>query len=126
MTHSRARGKWERVIAALLVSRSDVEAAGRAGVSRSTLARLKRDTEFQESYQRAKDSQLESAIDSLRGNANTFVDTLHEIAKNKRQRGAARVRAAEVGLNALSRFVELEDLLRRVAALEEVAGKGEK
>jgi|ERR1019366_5535154 hypothetical protein len=123
--HSRVRERWERIIAAMLVCRSDVEAAARAGVSRSSLARAKKLPEFQADLQAAKDAQLQSAVDSLRGNANKFVDTLTEIAGDNKQHGNARVRAAEVGMNALARFIEMEDVLRRLSALEEVAG-GEK
>jgi hypothetical protein len=123
--HSRTREKWERIIGTMLTSRSDVEATARAGIGRSTLWRLKKDPEFQADLQDAKDAQLQSAIDSLRGNANTFVDTLVAIAGDAAQHGSARVRAAETGLNALARFVELEEIMRRLAKLEAVAG-GEK
>jgi len=120
--HSRVREKWERIIGALLTSRSDVEASARAGISRSSLWRLKGFPEFQEQLQAAKAAQLESAVNSLRGNANDFVSTLAVIAADKDQHGNARVRAAEVGLNVLAKFIETEDILRRLGALEETVG----
>ena len=123
--HSRVRERWERIIAALLVCRSDVEACTLAKVSRSSLARVKKLPEFQAELQSAKDAQLQSAVDSLRGNANTFVDTLTEIAVDKKQHGNARVRAAEVGMNSLVRFIEMEDVLRRLGALEAAANEAE-
>jgi hypothetical protein len=108
----------------MLTSRTDVEACARAGVSRSSLRRVRRLAEFQEQYQAAKAAQLQSAIDSLRGNANDFVGTLATIAADEEQHGNARVRAAEVGLNVLAKFVELEDIVRRLTKLEGVFEEG--
>jgi hypothetical protein len=122
--HSRVRERWQRIIAAMLTSRSDVEAAALAGISRSSLWRIKQDPEFTALYQAAKDAQLQSAIDSLRGNANAFVDVLVEVSGDTKQNGSARVRASEVGLNSLARFVEMEDILRRIAKIESQAGEG--
>jgi hypothetical protein len=124
--HSRVRERWERIIAALLLSRSDVEACSRAGVSRSSLGRLKKLPEFVAAWQAARDAQLQSAIDSLRGNALLFTNTLRTVADDEKQHGNARVRAAEVGLTTLLKATELEDVLRRLRKLEELAGEGQK
>jgi hypothetical protein len=124
MSGSRTRGRWLKIIAAMLVSRTDIEAAAHAGISIRTLYRLKKDAEFQADLQAARDAQLQSAVNSLRGNANLFVDTLTAIAGNEKEHGNARVRAAEVGMNALARFIELEDIVRRLQRLEAVADGG--
>jgi hypothetical protein len=121
-TRARSRSRWETIIGFLLTSRSEKEACDRVHISRSTLHRLKGDPEFVKMWQEAKDDQLRSAVDSLRGNANTFVATLTEISGDTHARDTARVRASEVGLSALARFVEMEDVLKRLTALEAVAG----
>ena len=127
VSDSRARGtagRRMRLLGSLLTSRSHVEAAARAGCSTRTLQRALKNPAFQADLQAAKDLQLESAINSLRGNANAFVETLTEIAADAKQHGNARVRASEVGLNALQRFIELEDIMRRVTRLEESISEG--
>ena len=125
VTGSRVRGRWLKIIAAVLTSRTDLEAAALAGISVRTLYRLKRHPDFQTDLQVAKDAQLESAVNRLRGNAELFSDTLRTIAADEKQHGNARVRASEVGLNVLLKATELQDLARRIAALEAAAGGDE-
>jgi len=123
---SRTRNRWQRIIAAVLVSRTDVEAAAHAGIAVRTLYRLKKKPEFLADLQDAKDAQFEAAVNSLRGNATKFADVLCEVAGDPKQHGNARVRAAESGLTVLLKAVELTDVLRRLSALEMIAAEGRK
>jgi hypothetical protein len=113
-----------KIIAAVLVSRTDMEAAALAGINVRTLYRLKRDPDFLVDLQAAKDAQFESAVNALRGNAIAFTDTLKTVAADAAAAPNARVRAAESGLTVLMKATELIDLAGRIAKLEAVAGRG--
>jgi hypothetical protein len=123
---SRVRERWQRIIASMLISRTDIEAAAHAGIHVRTLYRLKKYPEFQADLRSAKDAQFVSAIDCLRGNAVAFTDTLAGVAADKKQPGSARVRAAEVGLNTLLKATELDEILKRLQKLEAAANEERK
>jgi len=124
--HSRVRGRFPVIIAALLNARSDVEAAALAGISRSSLVRLKRIPEFIEAWHKAQDRQLEDAIGALKGNALLFTDTLREIAGDPKAQANARARSCEIGYNVMLKWVELHDIMRRLEKLEQAAAEGRK
>ncbi|MGD1096793.1 MAG: hypothetical protein ABSB35_32970 [Bryobacteraceae bacterium] len=114
-----------KIIAAMLTTRTDAEAAALAGINVRTIYRLKKDPAFQSDLQDAKDAQFDKAVDSLRGNALLFTDTLKRIADDPKQPGNARVRASEVGMTVLLKATELQDIVRRIAKLEQQADQGE-
>jgi hypothetical protein len=122
-TISLARARGEKLITAMLSCRTLDEAAKQAGISRKTLYSVRQDAQFMARYQRALDEMLESAVNQLRSNAVHATEVLRKIAADENQHGNARVRASEVTLTTLLKATELQDILRRLEALEKAVGE---
>jgi hypothetical protein len=107
----------------MLSCRTLDEAAKQAGISRKTLYSVRQDAQFMARYQRALDEMLESAVNQLRSNAVHATEVLRKIAADENQHGNAKVRASEVTLTTLLKATELQDILRRLEALEKAVGE---
>ncbi len=116
----------EAALVALLATRTVRDAAKKAKVAESTFWRWMQLPAFQSRYRAARRQLVESAIARLQNDATVAVDTLKEIAKNKKAPAAARVTAARTILDHSLGAVELTDLMERVEQLEAATGGGQR
>lgn len=106
-------------LAALLTSRTHKEAAGKCGLSESTLWRYLRDPPFAEHYRRARRVVVDQAVYTLQAEASDAAAVLRDVAQDKQAPPAARVAAARVIVGLAFKGLELGDLQDRINALEE-------
>jgi DNA-binding MurR/RpiR family transcriptional regulator len=112
--------KKEGAICALLQEPSIEMAAKKAGISESTLFRWLKLEEFQEEYRAAKKELVNHAICRLQHSAGKAVDALAEIMEDKESPSSSRVSAAKTILEISFKAFEIEELERRIAALEKL------
>jgi hypothetical protein len=104
-----------RAIEALLATKSTSEAATLTGIGARTIERWKRDAAFQDAFRAASRDRLAETVGRLRGAASEAVNALRDALTDERV--SNRIRAATVLLETAVK-VELDDLARRVEALE--------
>ena len=109
-------GKHRRAIAALLTSRTVEQAAIAAGVGERTLYRWLDDPDFRAAYTDASRQLLAETVGRLRAATGEAVDALRAALQDDLT--SNRIRAATVLLDTAVK-VEVDDLSRRVAELEE-------
>ncbi|MGG4156878.1 MULTISPECIES: hypothetical protein [Bacteria] len=118
--HGEKRSRKEDIaILALLTEPTMGGAAEKAGVSESTLWRWMQEESFKERYQEAKRQSITHATGRLRQGMTIAVDTLIEIARNKKAPAMARVVAAKTIIESAMNAHEMEELQVRVDRLEE-------
>lgn len=107
----------EKALRALLVSRTQAEAAKAAGISENTLREYLRDPEFIERYRQACGDMLRDAAQQARQGISPALETLREIAETPGN-PQARIMAARSTLEYCLKLTERVDILERVEALE--------
>ena len=107
----------EKALRALLVSRTQAEAAKAAGISENTLREYLRDQEFSEQYRKACGDLLRAAAQQARQGISPALETLREIAETPGN-PQARIMAARSTLEYCLKLTERVDILERVEALE--------
>lgn len=112
--------KQERAISALLQAQTMREAAKEAGISESTLLRWLHDETFLEAYRKAKRQLVQFAVCQLQRSSGKAVKILLEVAEDKDNPASARVSAAKTILETSLKALEVEDLEKRIAALEKI------
>lgn len=97
------------------------EAAEKSGVSESTAYRLKKDTEFQDTLNKVKNSMFQDTIQKAQGYCLDMLEVLKNIANDKTATDSSRVSAArtvlELGLQTRNTELvqqELEEVKRMV------------
>jgi hypothetical protein len=109
------KDKQRRLIAALLTEPTVEAAADAVGIGRRTAwTWLSTDT-FREAYQAASRARLDATVGRLRALASDAVETLRQALTDDRT--SNRIRAA-IALLDVSVKVELDELARRIEALE--------
>jgi len=109
----------ERAVAALL-SKSTIRAAAReCGVSSRTLQRVMKQPEFESAYRDAKSKLVREATAKLTANSGRAAEVLRSIFADRRATSGARVAAATNTIRLTLEAFEIEELERRIAALEE-------
>lgn len=110
--HSRERlnAKQEALLAALLTEPTYAAAAAKVGVSRMTAYRWLKTPHFQDTYRRARQELVNSAISRLQLGSGLAVDALMSVVVQSR-RDSDRVRAAVVILDHAYRGLTDADLL---------------
>ena len=96
----------ERLIGALLTSRSVAAAARAADVSLRTAMRWRTDPDFQVAYNQERARLLELVGNRLVEHGADYEQVLHNVAMNEQASPASRSAAAARGLEALSRFFD--------------------
>jgi len=113
-----AKQNWENIAVHVLTCSTNAKAAKAAGISDSTLYRLRQMPEFQEVLRQVKNRMYSEAFTKAQGFSLGAVEALKGIMDNPRAVDSARVSAArtllEMGLNAN----ELELILGRIDELE--------
>lgn len=113
--------RQRRAIEALLSTKSTSEAATVCGVGARTIERWKRDQTFRDAFRAASRDRLAETVGRLRGAASEAVNALRDALSDERV--SNRIRAASVLLETAVK-VEIDDLARRVEALEATQQQG--
>jgi hypothetical protein len=109
----------DRAILALLEHPTLEKAAEAAGVHPSTLRRWLRQPEFQGALREGRREKYVQSMGLLHLGTNTAISNLLKIIRDPNQSGSTQVRAIDSWLNRVTKAIEIEDLLARVAALEQ-------
>ena len=115
--------KKERALQALLTSRTRVEAAEKAGITRTTMRSYFDDPEFSERYRQAYDALLEDATREAQQTVTVALSTLRGLAEDGEQAPGVRVSASRSLLEYSLKMTEQRELLSRIVALEEELGE---
>lgn len=108
----------EKILSALIATKTISAAAVAAGVSERTIYSRLADDDFRAEYERRKNMTLDAACKALQEAMTDAVDVLTEIMKNIRLSPGARISAARSVIDYGVKLTELTDLAARVAALE--------
>ena len=111
--------KMEAAIAALLTEQNQTEAARVAGVGIATLLRWHKLPEFQTAYRDAKRAAFSQSSARLHQMSSAAVSTLGKVMVDANTPASTKVRAADSILNHTIKAIETEDIVARLAALEE-------
>jgi hypothetical protein len=115
----RLSPRQKAAIACLLSTTTMSEAAKEAKVKEKTLCRWLDDPFFRRAYRKMRFIAFEQAMSQLQINTAEAVETLRSIFTDKEITASSRVSAATNTINIAMKFTELDDLVRRVDALEE-------
>lgn len=114
--------KQEMALAALLKSKTHVEAAKTAGISVTSLWRIMRSERFQAEYARLRCEIVDLALQRLQMGSNSAVTTLLEIVEDRTCPANARSGASKTVLEINIKIKELADLESRIEQLEKTIG----
>ncbi|MGB9663240.1 MAG: phBC6A51 family helix-turn-helix protein [Moorellaceae bacterium] len=123
MPNVKLTRKQEQAIAALLEQPELTLAAKAVGVSPVTLWRWLQKPEFKEAYEAAKKRLVEGAINRIQAATGKALDTLLEVMGSG-EKESARVSAAKTILDLAFHVAALEEIEKRLEALEEKLGGG--
>src|SRR5262249_31809199 len=113
----------EAAIAALLTEKSHADAAARAGVGESTLHRWLELSEFQDTYQAARQRVVEGAVGHLLQNLQAASEAL--VRNLNCGHKPSEIKAAVAMFNQCMRGLEVVSLMEEVGRLrEQIKGKG--
>ena len=113
--------KQEHAIAQLLSNTNIRDTASAVGVAEKTLYRWLKETEFQRVLQSATSASITAAIARLTGLIDTAIATLESVMSETliaNRNAGARVAAAKVVFEQISKWKELHELEARIANLE--------
>ena len=116
--------KQRRAIDALLTCRTQTEAAQKAGISRQTLRKYRKNPEFEAEYNKAARGVLEDAKTQAAAGLGPAVDALIKIVIDDEAQDTARVSAAKAVLEYSLRLCDYVDIARRLEKLEQYAQEG--
>jgi DNA-binding MurR/RpiR family transcriptional regulator len=109
----------EGAIVALLSDPGLTGAAKAAGVGKATLWRWMQKPAFREAYRRARREAVEQARARLQQASGEAVETLRKVMNDEDAPHASRISAAKTVLVMAMQATSEEEILRRIAALEE-------
>lgn len=110
----------EKLLAALLTSRTKKEAAIMAGISDRTMRSYFEDPEFCRRYREAFAEVVQNATRRAQQLLEPALSTLQTIMEDEEIPAQARVNAAKIALDYAVRLTDQNDLAERLAALEEM------
>jgi AcrR family transcriptional regulator len=113
------RSREDQALLALISEPTIAKAAEASGISQATLFRYLQDKEFRAEYQRQKRTLLDAALSDLHAAAGDAVACLVEIMTDTKVTPAARVAAARAVLGYSIDTAKIEDVIRRLEAIEE-------
>ena len=111
----------EKIISALIATKTIGAAAVTAGVSERTIYSRLADDDFRAEYERRQSMTLDAACKALQEAMTDAVEVLTSIMKEADASPATRISAARSVLDYGVKLTELTDLAARVAALEAAA-----
>ena len=112
-------------MSALLSSPTIRAAARTAGIGERTIHRYLADPEFTAELRKRQDAILAATTAALVGLAGDAVETLRDVLQDTEASHSVKLRAAATWLSHTRGAVELDDLARRVSALERTIGQNE-
>ena len=113
--------KKDAAIEALLTQRNVEEAARAAGIGKQTLMRWLKIPEFQAHLLEARRMAVSQTNGRLQKASGVAASTLFKIMTDGNASDSARVRAAEAVLDRANQAIDREDIIMRLAALEQAS-----
>jgi transposase-like protein len=110
--------KMDAAVAALLSERTVADAAAKCGISRRTMQAWLKHEGFRQQYDAAKKELLDGAINRLRTIGCDASRALERVLSNEKTPPAATVSASKTVLELLMKNREVEEIERRISALE--------
>jgi len=108
----------EKLLAALLTSKTRKEAAKKAGVSERTVYEYLQDEEFAHRYDEARRGLVKDATIQLQKGLSPAIDALSAVVEDKTAEPRARIAAARALLEYGIKYSELSDVYARLDKLE--------
>lgn len=108
----------EKVLAALLTSKTRKEAAKKAGVSERTVYEYLQDEEFARRYDEARRGLVKNATIQLQKGLAPAIDTLSAVVEDETAEPRTRIAAARALLEYGIKYSELSDIYARLDKLE--------
>lgn len=102
----------------LLAGMTIVDAAKAAGVAEKTLHAWLKEETFTAELAAARRQAIGTALDTLTASGRAAAEVIVTLMSDTKIAPTTRLRAAESVLDRLTRWIELEDLARRIEALE--------
>ena len=123
---SKLNAKQTKAILLLIEGKTPEEVARVLGIHSKTLYRwLEKDIDFRKALQEAKESIFNEALENLKSLSREAVNTLRDLLTS-RHKDTARLGSAKTILELALKQKELEDIEKRIEALEErLEGKNE-
>jgi transposase-like protein len=112
-------GRKDRAVLALIEHPTMEKAAEAVGVHPTTLRRWLREPEFQEALRQARREKFSQAMGLLHLGTSAAVAQLLRIMRDPNEKGATQVRAIDCVLNRVAKAMEMEDILARLATMEQ-------
>lgn len=111
----------EKILSALIATKTISAAAATAGVSERTVYSRLADDDFRAEYERRQSMTLDAACKELQAAMTDAAKMLTQAINNERYQLGHRISAARIVLDYGVKLTELTDLAARVAALEAAA-----
>ena len=111
----------EKILSALIATKTISAAAAAAGVSERTVYSRLADDDFRAEYERRQSMTLDAACKELQSAMTDAVKVLSAAINNERYSINYRISAARIVLDYSIKLTELTDLAARVTALETAA-----
>mgnify|MGYP002767305645 CR=1 FL=1 len=108
----------EKLLAALLTSRSKKEAAAAAGIAERTMRTYFEDPEFCQRYREAFAGVVQDATRRAQQLLEPALSTLQTVMEDEEINPAARVNAAKIALDYAVRLTDQNDILEQLRELE--------
>jgi len=123
---SKLNAKQTKAILLLIEGKTPEEVSRVLGIHSKTLYRwLEKDIDFKKALQEAKESIFNEALENLKSLSREAVNTLRDLLTS-RHKDTARLGSAKTILELALKQKELEDIEKRIEALEErLEGKNE-
>lgn len=111
-----------RVIPHLLAAPSVEEGCRNARVNKTTVYAWLKEEPFREELRRQREEVVRAALETLKANTAKATETLVKLLDSDKE--GIQARAAEDIIEFTQKAIELEELERRIAAIEERQGRG--
>lgn len=118
MKIAELKPKQEQLLMAMLSEPSFEEAVRKAGISRTTAFRYKKDPIFMDEFRKLKKEMIETTTAKLQLASNTAVESLFEVSQSSKS-DLARVQASKTILDFAYKGYELEDISERIRRIED-------
>jgi transposase-like protein len=116
---SKLNAKQTKAILLLIEGKTPEEISRVLGIHSKTLYRwLEKDIDFKKAFQEAKESIFNEALENLKSLSREAVNTLRDLLTS-RHKDTARLGSAKTILELALKQKELEDIEKRIEALEE-------
>ena len=116
---TKTNAKHEKFILALMSTSTIEDAAKLAKIARGTAFQYLRDPEFNEAYLTFRRETMQPVTANLQRVSHKALATLEEVIEDQAAPTSSRVQAARAILDNAYKGLELDDLIQRLAKIEE-------